>query len=1007
MNKKIYLVTIIAIIVTTLSQTFSIIENDHQFYQTVQDKCTKCHGDVKIQLSSSANHTSYQCPICHVKSATNHTNTNPRCQNCHNARLNDTSESHTEFQALGSEGCIACHTTYNVLVNFSRPEYIEYTISDNNGNWVISNFMTSGTINLAYNAQRQGGNHNLKNVSCKDCHKDIFDAVSAGGHAVVLGKDGKEVQRHSTASYTTEGWCRTCHSRNDTTFPTQPHTVRKTTCDECHEAYGSGHPGNLFTNIKTVPHLYRSLVCISCKSKGWPAPATALHFKVRQEPYYDVVMDSAVLSIVSSSPAADPTTPVGTSQTFSITLNRGAQITWYNGNSEVFTVVNAISSSYTKTPSEVGIYNISARATDGIETVSRYWSWNVTNTGNGSGGGAGGGGGGSGGSTSNSISGFVFDNFGKVLPGVLVQNGSNNASTSSSGYYSITNIPNGVYNFSYSKAGFDTGYFEFTFNGVDIVNANKTIYDTTPPVSVSNPNTSAGNFFINNSWVNPMDPDFNHTLFRDINGTAFANVTNGTQYLNLSLPPHFVQNISAQTVDIYGNDNLTLIWFNATVPNNVPIQSAIGNKTVAENLTLEFTVSAADADGDQITFGTNATNGTFNTTTGNFSWTPTYTESGTYVWNFNSSDGYGGVADETITVTVLDTSLSIISSTPLNDPTSIRDTPQNFNISLNRTANVTWYINGTKVQENTSIISADHTNSTADAGVWNVTAVASDGIDIASRTWNWTVTVPSPVNSVPPDPFNLSNMTGNFWVNHTWQPGIGNVTDSYNVSVNGTWNNGTINPFANTTTLPHGWVNITVLAYNSSGTGSLGAGSIIQNTQILNNPPLQTPIGARTVNEGELLTILSSATDPDNDAITHGTNATKGIFNTTTGNFSWQTNYSDSGTYVWYFNSTDVYGGMANENVTITVINIPLSLTSFSPISDPSTTQGTAQNFNVTMNRTSNVTWYMNGTVVQANSSVTSADYSNSSAGAGLWNVTAIAADGIDTTSRTWNWTVI
>ena len=83
------------------------------------------------------------------------------------------------------------------------------------------------------------------------------------------------------------------------------------------------------------------------------------------------------------------------------------------------------------------------------------------------------------------VSGYVFDNFGSGLVGVLVQNGSNQITTSASGYYSITNLTNGNYSFSYSKAGFNTDYFEITINGADNTSANKTIYDTAPPASIN------------------------------------------------------------------------------------------------------------------------------------------------------------------------------------------------------------------------------------------------------------------------------------------------------------------------------------------------------------------------------------------------------------------------------------------------------------------------------------------------------------------------------------------
>ena len=168
------------------------------------------------------------------------------------------------------------------------------------------------------------------------------------------------------------------------------------------------------------------------------------------------------MNITDSSPASDPTTPAGVSQTFSATLNRFADITWYNNGSEIFRVLSVISASYTDSKTIPGVYNITAIASDSYNSATRTWTWNVTNgTGGGSGGGggssgSGGSGGGIGSGTSNNISGYVFDNFGSPLSGVLVQNGSYQNNTSEAGFYSITDIPNGEYNFTYSKAGFDS-----------------------------------------------------------------------------------------------------------------------------------------------------------------------------------------------------------------------------------------------------------------------------------------------------------------------------------------------------------------------------------------------------------------------------------------------------------------------------------------------------------------------------------------------------------------------
>ncbi len=67
---------------------------------------------------------------------------------------------------------------------------------------------------------------------------------------------------------------------------------------------------------------------------------------------------------------------------------------------------------------------------------------------------------------------------------------------------------------------------------------------------------------------------------------------------------------------------------------------------------------------------------------------------------------------------------------------------------------------------------------------WNrVTGIeGSDAIRTAGCEDNPT---PAPLPGVPA---NLANTTGNFWAIHTWS--AGENTDSFNVSVNGNWDNG-------------------------------------------------------------------------------------------------------------------------------------------------------------------------------------------------------------------------
>ena len=100
---------------------------------------------------------------------------------------------------------------------------------------------------------------------------------------------------------------------------------------------------------------------------------------------------------------------------------------------------------------------------------------------------------------------------------------------------------------------------------------------------------------------------------------------------------------------------------------------------------------------------------------------------------------------------------------------------------------------------------------------------------------------------IPPAPAGLDNYTGNYWVNYTWSKDLGgpdneNVTDSFNVSMNSTWHNGTAT-FLNKSVGPGGWANITVWAYNATGNGNMSVGNVSDYVQApaMVDPPDDNP----------------------------------------------------------------------------------------------------------------------------------------------------------------------
>ena len=94
-------------------------------------------------------------------------------------------------------------------------------------------------------------------------------------------------------------------------------------------------------------------------------------------------------------------------------------------------------------------------------------------------------------------------------------------------------------------------------------------------------------------------------------------------------------------------------------------------------------------------------------------------------------------------------------------------------------------------------------------------------------------------------------------------------------------------------------------------------------------------------------------------------------------------------------------------NSTCNCVSIaPPEITSYVPDSPVNDSQGATRMFNITINQTVNVSWQINGTVVQTDKNVTEASYTNTSAVIGTWNVSAIVTNANGTDMQTWIWTV-
>lgn len=81
------------------------------------------------------------------------------------------------------------------------------------------------------------------------------------------------------------------------------------------------------------------------------------------------------------------------------------------------------------------------------------------------------------------------------------------------------------------------------------------------------------------------------------------------------------------------------------------------------------------------------------------------------------------------------------------------------------------------------------------------------------------------------------------------------------------------------------------------------------------------------------------------------------------------------------------------------------SITSSSPTTNPTTTIGNSQTFEIALNKDANITWYVNGFVVKTDSGMMS-NYTDIGAGIGTYIVNVTATNGTVTRSKEWTWTV-
>jgi hypothetical protein len=235
--------------------------------------------------------------------------------------------------------------------------------------------------------------------------------------------------------------------------------------------------------------------------------------------------------------------------------------------------------------------------------------------------------------------------------------------------YSDQNLPSGAtfvgQTFSWTPDYNQAGSYQVTF----IASDGKAQDSNTITITVNNVNrppvlAAIGNKSVNaNSTlsfsISATDADGDTITYSDQNQPSGATFVGQT----FSWTPNTSQAGSYQVTFIASDGNaqdsntITITVSMVSITNPPPVLAAISNKSVNENRTLSFSISATDADGDPITYSAqNLPSGaTFVGQT--FSWTPNSTQAGSYQVTFIASDGKLQ-ASQTITIIVYSTDTS-------------------------------------------------------------------------------------------------------------------------------------------------------------------------------------------------------------------------------------------------------------------------------------------------------------------------------------------------------------
>ncbi len=501
-------------------------------------------------------------------------------------------------------------------------------------------------------------------------------------------------------------------------------------------------------------------------------------------------------------------------------------------------------------------------------------------------------------------------------------------------------------------------------------------------------------------------------------GASYIDNGNGTATFDFT--PSFSQSGVINVTFIASDGALADSELVAITVNNVnraPVLAAIGARNVMEGSNLNFGVSSSDPDGTTPTLTAEniPVNATFTDNgngTGTFNFDPDFTQSGVYNIRFIASDGT--LADsEIVAVTVTD-----FNRAPVLAAIGPRNVNENANLNFAVSASdldlttptltaIGTPLNATFTDNGNGTGTFDFNPSFSQAGVYNVTFVASDGVAADSEVVTITV---NNVNRAPVlaaiGPQSVSEGANlNFNATATDPDATTPTLTALNVPLNATFtdnNNGTGTFTFNPDFSQAGAFNVTFIASD----GALADSEVVTITvSNVNRAPVLAAIGPRTVDEGVNLSFTVSASDADGaipvlSAENVPLNATFVDNGNGSGSFSFDPDFTQSGVYNVRFIASD--GSLADSEVVVITVTEFNRAPVLAVIGPRSVDEGTNLNFGVSASdldlTTPTLTAIgtpLNATFTDNGNGTGSFDFNPDFTQFGVYNVTFVASDGV------------